>query len=141
MSHLPQSDAQTSFQGPLFIVGMPRSGTKLMRALLNQHPRISLTLAESHFIPYFIKKFGTPPPFEDPDKLQRFVETFLRTAFFRTMQRAGYEFNRQEFMRQAPQASWSAIFEYLLRQFGAKPARPDVIWGDKTPAIFGIWPS
>jgi sulfotransferase family protein len=133
MSHLPQSDVQTSFQGPLFIVGMPRSGTKLMRALLNQHPRISLTLAESHFIPYFIKKFGTPPPFEDPDKLQRFVETFIQTSFFRTMQRAGYEFNRQEFMRQAPRASWSTIFEYLLRQFGAKRARQDMIWGDKTP--------
>ncbi|PON10454.1 hypothetical protein C2W62_49975, partial [Candidatus Entotheonella serta] len=39
---------QKTFLGPVFIVGMPRSGTTLMRALLNQHPRVSLALTESH---------------------------------------------------------------------------------------------
>jgi len=36
------SDSQTAFQGPLFVVGMWRSGTSLLYALLNQHPRIAL---------------------------------------------------------------------------------------------------
>ncbi len=39
----PSSDAAPAaapFAGPLFLVGMPRSGTKLLRDLLNQHPDI-----------------------------------------------------------------------------------------------------
>ncbi|MEY3213400.1 MAG: Sulfotransferase family, partial [Pseudomonadota bacterium] len=32
------------FNGPLFIVGAPRSGTKLFRDLLRQHPRVAIPL-------------------------------------------------------------------------------------------------
>ena len=38
-SHLPA----TPFSGPLFVVGMWRSGTSLLYSLLNQHPQIALT--------------------------------------------------------------------------------------------------
>ena len=66
---------QKIFLGPVFIVGMPRSGTTLMRALLNQHPRVSLALTESHFIPYFIKSFGDPPPLEYARQGRAFHQT------------------------------------------------------------------
>ncbi len=38
----PDVTAQPAFQGPLFVVGMWRSGTSLLYALLNQNPRIAL---------------------------------------------------------------------------------------------------
>jgi hypothetical protein len=127
------ANAQTPFHGPLFIVGLPRSGTKLMRALLNQHPRVSLTLAESQFIPYFVRVFGEEPRLQEPRRLARFVKRFRRATFYQTMQKAGYQFDEQTFVETVDLNSWPAIFEGLFRQFGAKPHRSDVIWGDKTP--------
>lgn len=42
----------------LFIVGMPRSGTKLLRSLLNNHNDIFIPEIESLFIPQLLKKYG-----------------------------------------------------------------------------------
>ena len=39
---------ETAFRGPLFLIGMPRSGTKLLRDLLNRHSRIAIPDNESH---------------------------------------------------------------------------------------------
>ena len=44
-----------SWEGPLFIVGMPRSGTKLLRGLLNQHPRIRIPDFETEFAPFLVR--------------------------------------------------------------------------------------
>ena len=35
------------FRGPLFIIGMPRSGTKLLRGLLNGHSRVAIPSCET----------------------------------------------------------------------------------------------
>lgn len=42
----------------LFIIGMPRSGTKLFRELLNNHGEIFIPEVETLFIPSLIRKFG-----------------------------------------------------------------------------------
>ena len=49
------------FTGPLFILGMPPSGTKLLRDLLNRNPRIGFPTLDNDFIPYLIKPFGKLP--------------------------------------------------------------------------------
>ncbi|ETX00295.1 MAG: hypothetical protein ETSY1_11740 [Candidatus Entotheonella factor] len=121
------------FLGPVFIVGMPRSGTTLMRALLNQHPRISLALTESHFIPYFIKSFGDPPPFHSPDQIERFIKHFHQTVFFQNLSQQGHTFTIEDLSQHANLASWASIFECILRHFSPKPDQTDAIWGDKTP--------
>jgi hypothetical protein len=133
----PRRAADCPFRGPVFVVGMPRSGTKLMRALLNQHPDLSLTLAETQFIPYFVRRFGNPPPFSRGRGLDRFVALFLETPFLRRMRAGGRAFDREHqeaFLRAVDPTSWQSIFETLLRRFGAKPDRPDAVWGDKSPS-------
>jgi hypothetical protein len=138
---MQQSQASLKFKGPLFIVGMPRSGTKLLRALLNQHPFISITLAESHFIPYFVHKFGSPPQFKSKEDLYKLVKTFLNTPFFRTMQnKHGYCFDAAEFINQVDHSCWSSIFEWLFKNFGSKRQHDNVIWGDKTPGYLNHLP-
>ena len=38
------ADVKSEFSGLLFVVGMPRSGTKLLRDLLNRNPRVRVHL-------------------------------------------------------------------------------------------------
>ncbi len=124
---------QKTFLGPVFIVGMPRSGTTLMRALLNQHPRVSLALTESHFIPHFISTFGDPPGFHNPAKLNRFINRFHQTVFYQNLSQRGYILTAEALSQHADLNSWASIFEYIFRHFSPKPDQADAIWGDKTP--------
>jgi hypothetical protein len=130
----------SGFCGPLFIVGMPRSGTKLIRALLNQHPAINLTLAESQFIPYFVYKFGNPPGFRGRADLEYFIRELQQTTFFLSMSKAGVSFEYGKFLQNVDYTKWSAIYEYVFRNFGAKGTTVGTIWGDKTPGYINHMP-
>jgi hypothetical protein len=43
---------------PFFVVGNPRSGTKMLRELLNASPDLWMSEVESHFIPRFTRTIG-----------------------------------------------------------------------------------
>jgi len=120
-------------KSPVFIVGMPRSGTKLMRSLLSQHSFVSIALFESHFIPYFINVFGEDPSFKSKDDLVRVADEFEKTEFALSLKKAGKTLNREHFYNAVDFRSWESIFKYLIKSFGTKSYEMDVIWGDKTP--------
>jgi hypothetical protein len=50
-----RADPVASWTGPLFIIGMPRSGTKLLRGLLEQHPRVRVPTIETEFFPFLVR--------------------------------------------------------------------------------------
>lgn len=125
---------QNKFLGPLFIVGMHRSGTKLLRNLLNQHPRISIPTIESCFIPYLINKFGNPPQFEDESEFQNFYEALRETTFWGNMHSMGLTLNKEYLERELKNRTlWSEIFEIIFKFYIPPEKDKDVIWGDKTP--------
>mgnify|MGYP000529984615 CR=1 FL=1 len=71
---------QVKFKGPLFIVGMPRSGTKLLRDLLNQHPKIHIAEIETHFLPFWFsqwKEFGDLSEKENFYSLRKWKKFFM----------------------------------------------------------------
>ena len=122
------------FLGPLFIVGMHRSGTKLIRDLLNQHPRISIPTIESYCIPYLINQFGNPPKFEDDNEFQNFYDALTKTTFFSNMQSMGFTVSKAYLDKNiVDRRSWSEIFEVIFRFYIPQEENKDVIWGDKTP--------
>jgi hypothetical protein len=130
-----------SFSGPLFIVGLPRSGTKLLRDLLNQHPRIGITTVESHFLPFMMARFGESPNFENEQEFSRFFSEFTRTPFYWNMCRQGRRLDDKTLTTTADLMSWSSIFEAILKFYAPSGKRmAGFIWGDKTPGYVNHMP-
>ena len=121
----------------IFILGAPRSGTKLLRHLLNNHSDISLG-HEGNYIPVFVRRFGIDADLSQRSVQQKIYQEFSRTAFYTTqIKDNGIELSATAFMDalasregQELPITWSSIFEVLLRAYGPKPEAR--IYGDKS---------
>ncbi|WP_254443694.1 sulfotransferase family protein [Ruegeria atlantica] len=122
------------YSGPLFLVGSPRSGTKLLRDLLNRHSGINLCNPETHFIPYLFQKHGGDPKRFDAN-LDRLFADFDRMPFqlySRTMGKS--VMNRTDFEQLRSARTWNDAFEIILRFYSADGNGVKGLWGDKTPS-------
>ena len=72
-----------AFDGPLFVVGMPRSGTKLLRDLLNQHSAIGIPRIETEFLPYWFEHWERWGDLSDKNQFQHFYESVRTSSYFR----------------------------------------------------------
>ncbi len=122
-----------TFAGPLFIVGLPRSGTKLIRDLLNQNPKIAIPESETHFIPFWLARFGRSPNFDETAAFNAFFAEFRQTPFYENMARRGKQMTADELKYQTDLSSWPPILETILRYYAPHENGQAFIWGDKTP--------
>lgn len=113
---------------PVFIIGVPRSGTTLLRYMLNSSNEIYVP-GESHFIPRF---FGRDPlaPL-DREGVDRLVATLHKDyrLFLRKWKGAPLtgEWVWQHMAEPDPRSFIDTVFTEYARQRGADR------WGDKTP--------
>ena len=63
-----------------FIIGMPRSGTKLLRELLNNHPSVFIPDAETLFIPHLLEKYGQRKL--TPREIKEVLDEIEKSLFF-----------------------------------------------------------
>jgi Sulfotransferase family len=129
-----ESQPQTPWEGPLFIVGMPRSGTKLLRGLLNQHPRIRIPDFETEFLPFLVRwvqAHGCPV---DERSFARLHEELNRAPYF------VYRTARIGPLPVSEWRTWCAgrfdaagLFEGLMRYETRTALGSGIIWGDKSP--------
>lgn len=112
---------------PIFIVGVHRSGTTLLRFMLNSSPRIYIP-PESDFVPSY---FGRRPDEELSDER---VASLLDTTF------AGYRFAKEwrgdppsarAFLKKMTSRTPSAFLETLYGTYAQQQGA--IRWGDKTP--------
>lgn len=138
---------ETSFDGPLFIVGMPRSGTKLLRNLLNQHRHVRMLEVETEFLPWLAHHIAEYGDLSDLRNFHRFHADVMRFPYF---------IYRTDERRVIGAASWQAacrsydaagVFEALVRTEIGVPPDSGIIWGDKSPSyvtdislISGLYP-
>ncbi len=128
-------DTNNSFCGPMFLVGMPRSGTKLLREMLNQHPRIRFSEIETDFLPYWIQHWPRLMPIESRAQFGKFYDSCLREPFFLQNADRGIEIDGDRWFEACTSLTPSAVFEGLLRCC-LSLSRDDhsIIWGDKSPS-------
>ncbi|NEQ53441.1 MAG: sulfotransferase, partial [Leptolyngbya sp. SIO3F4] len=69
-----------SDERPIFIVGMPRSGTTLLTTILSAHPRIAIS-PESHFLAYWVPKYQHLK-LENPNEFQQFWQVLSQSKRF-----------------------------------------------------------
>lgn len=112
---------------PIFVVGVPRSGTTLLRYMLCSHPRIYVP-PESNFIPRFFRRRPTGPL--DRGRALRILQ---RLRDYRPFWRDWRDdpLDPEELLGTLPQLTPAALIDALYtryrRQYGA------VRWGDKSP--------
>ncbi len=130
---------QTSFTGPIFIVGLPRSGTKLLRGLVNNHSRIHIPGNESHIIPYFYNNRSQYGNLSQVANFQKFYDDFSNSIFFKRLARSTKTtVTEKEWRQLVTDWSLSGVLEAFYRFYTEKKKKD--IWGDKTPAYISHMP-
>lgn len=116
----------------LFVIGMPRSGTKLLRDILNRHPDVSIFPVESHFLPYFHARFPDYGDIRERSNFDRFYRDLQQTNFLRSLAERNIRFPADEWFGRLQGSSFgeaiSALFALYADRTGSR------IVGDKTPA-------
>lgn len=114
--------------GPVFIVGAMRSGTTLLRLMLNEHPELAIP-AESHFVSALLRAFG-PEATLDGDDLERAIGIVAGTEEWQR-DFAGDEQALRAAVGAGP-LRVGALVDRVFRLEIGPTGKPR--WGDKTPA-------
>jgi hypothetical protein len=136
----------TRAEPPFFVVGNPRSGTKMLRELLNRSPDIWISDVESHFIPRFTRDVARYGDLSDRASFERLAATLRATRAFWHWERRGVHIDTGRWYRLCKKHDWPGVLEGLFHcvheQEIADPPRPwdEILWGDKTPAYMAELP-
>jgi hypothetical protein len=122
------------WEGPLFVVGMPRSGTKLLRALLNRHPRIRIPDTETEFLPYldrWVRERGAPV---SPRAFARLCAGLGGSTYVaHRAQQHGPPSWREWRKACIGRYDVADLFESFMRCETGAQRGSGLIWGDKSP--------
>lgn len=116
-----------SVMSPIFIVGMPRSGTTLLTTILSAHPRIAIS-PESHFLTYWLPTYRHLD-FDNPQEFQQFWQVLSQSKRFSYFDIAPEQTLKTILSKGSPTAA--TIFAGWLETYGERYNKPR--WGEKTP--------
>ena len=127
------------FEGPLFVVGMPRSGTKLLRGLLNEHSSVAIPLNETEFLPHWLNNWSDFDDISAPAGFEAFHAHVSGSSYFtHRLEEHGRLISADLWRSQCRDFTPQAVFEALIRHDAAVP--PGTIWGDKSPGYLSHLP-
>jgi hypothetical protein len=120
-------------RAPFFLLGAARSGTTLLRLMLNRHPRLSIP-PESHFL---LPVLAEIPAGRDltPREIRRATDLIVQHPRFRTWHVAA-DALRLDLARLGP-TRLAGLVDRVYRLEIASSGKPR--WGDKTPAYSPVW--
>ena len=112
---------------PIFVVGCPRSGTTLLRLMLDAHPSLAIP-PESHFIPLVARvrsRYEAPNGFE----AEHMAADVMRGLRFQDWGLPAEDVRRA--IRERRPATLAAAIECFFVAYADAHGKPR--WGDKTP--------
>ncbi len=120
---------QNKNKSPIFIVGAGRSGTTLLRQILNCHPSLAI-VPESHFISWFYYKLHVYGDLHTKHNAITLINDIVSTDRF---QKWSLEIgNLNDFYTKYKPNSYRSILESLYYEYAYQQGKAR--WGDKTPA-------
>jgi hypothetical protein len=112
---------------PIFIVGSPRSGTTLLRNMLNRHPRLAIC-RETQFYRFIYSRRSAFGDLSNPDNRRRVVKEYLATERIR---RSGIPTAGLEDRLLRDGTSYATLFASLMEHFAESEGKQR--YGEKTP--------
>lgn len=136
-SHTVHLATRPSDPSPLlFVIGLPRSGTKLLRRLLNGHTDIFLA-HELLFVPRLIRRWTRYGDVASRSGFERLYRDIARSRFFIEAPRFGHPPPTLEAWRTAcTDFSIEGVLRGFIRTVTHAPAHGTTILGDKSPSYF-----
>ena len=114
---------------PIFILGNPRSGTTLLRLMLNNHPNIVIP-PECGFIEWLYPKYKNWDILDDNSKVKSFLKDLAKTKKFETWH-LDLEFISKYLSKYNP-STYQELCGLVYYSFGVENRKTDIIrWGDK----------
>ena len=123
-------------RAPIFILGAQRSGTTLLRLLLNSHSRVAIPEEGDFFIPLMRKYRSNLKKEVDGKDLLRFIDYIQNNPQFKL-----WLLNAEVFFDEIKKRKRVYLADLMsgLYEHYAKTQRKDM-WGDKTPSFFRMIP-
>jgi len=118
---------------PFFVLGAARSGTTMLRLMLNRHSRLAIPF-ESHFLQPIFAEIPTDRPLKTHEAV-RLADLVTGERNFRTWHLDAADVHRQ-LIERAP-APLAELVDALYRMEIARSGKPR--WGDKTPYYYVCW--
>jgi hypothetical protein len=117
---------------PLFVIGMPRSGTKLLRTILHNHSRVGIAKNETEFLPVWIREWTSYGNLTDKETFHRFYKRCLGFPYFQNQLRKGTVISEDDWFLRSGDKSIASVFGALIDyDIGFKQ---NLLWrGDKSP--------
>jgi len=113
----------------LFIVGVPRSGTTLLKSILSAHSRIAIA-PETHFFQKFYNRYGDPN--KDSD-FERLWSDLKDNKYFLDLGLSNIQSFKHNLLQDRPR-TYQKIYTQLLREYAGQKGKE--VCGDETPGHF-----
>lgn len=116
--------------GPVFVVGMPRSGTTLLASILDGSPDLAMS-PETDYFPNFWRPCQRRGCLETPDGRRRFVARWLGSPEAARLQLSSTALDELRGALAAHPVDHRQILAATLERYAAERGKP--AWGEKTP--------
>jgi hypothetical protein len=129
------ADPDPGLERPVFLIGMPRSGTKLLREILNGHSRLRFSDIETEFLPYWVSNWPKLLPAATHAHFAAFDERCRELPFFVQLAEMGNPIDRDRWFEACNAFTPAAVFSGLMRSIlGISSRDGQIMWGDKSPS-------